>query len=39
MLERIGDVMMVDRPAITLGFNLTPVASVIAAAVATRTPG
>ena len=39
MLERIGDVMMVDRPAINLGFNLTPVASVVAAAVAGEDPG
>jgi uncharacterized protein YbjT (DUF2867 family) len=34
MLERIGAVMMIDRPALRLGFNLTPVASVVAAAVA-----
>jgi uncharacterized protein YbjT (DUF2867 family) len=39
MLERIGDVMMVDRPALNLGFNLTPVASVVAAAVAGEDPG
>ena len=39
MLERIGDVMMVDRPALRLGFNLTPVASVVAAAVAGEDPG
>jgi uncharacterized protein YbjT (DUF2867 family) len=39
MLERIGDVMMIDRPAINLGFNLTPVASVVAAAVAGEDPG
>jgi uncharacterized protein YbjT (DUF2867 family) len=39
MLERIADVMMVDRPAINLGFNLTPVASVVAAAVAGEDPG
>jgi uncharacterized protein YbjT (DUF2867 family) len=34
MMQRIADVMMLDRPALSLGFNLTPVASVIAAAVA-----
>ncbi|HET6549648.1 MAG TPA: NAD(P)H-binding protein [Solirubrobacter sp.] len=39
MLERIGDVMMIDRPALRLGFNLTPVASVVAAAVAGEDPG
>ena len=39
MLERIGDVMMIDRPALKLGFNLTPVASVVAAAVAGEDPG
>ncbi|HEX6021792.1 MAG TPA: NAD(P)H-binding protein [Solirubrobacter sp.] len=39
MLERIADVMMIDRPAINLGFNLTPVASVVAAAVAGEDPG
>jgi uncharacterized protein YbjT (DUF2867 family) len=39
MLERIGAVMMLDRPAIRLGFNLTPVAAVVAAAVAGEDPG
>jgi len=39
MLSRIADVMMVDRPALRLGFNLTPVASVVAAAVAGEDPG
>ena len=39
MLERIADVMMIDRPALSLGFNLTPVASVVAAAVAGEDPG
>ena len=34
MLERIAAVMMIYRPAISLPFNLTPVASVVAAAVA-----
>ena len=39
MLERIGAVMMLDRPAVRLGFNLTPVAAVVAAAVAGEDPG
>ena len=39
MLERIGAVMMIDRPALSLRFNLTPVASVVAAAVAEEDPG
>ena len=39
MLERIGKVMLIDRPAISLPFNLTPVASVVAAAVAEEDPG
>ncbi|MBE2318767.1 NAD(P)H-binding protein [Solirubrobacter sp. CPCC 204708] len=39
MLRRIADVMMIDRPAVSLGFNLTPVASVVAAAVAGEDPG
>jgi uncharacterized protein YbjT (DUF2867 family) len=39
MLERIADVMMIERPALRLGFNLTPVASVVAAAVAGEDPG
>jgi uncharacterized protein YbjT (DUF2867 family) len=39
MLERIARVMLVDRPAISLPFNLTPVASVVAAAVAEEDPG
>jgi uncharacterized protein YbjT (DUF2867 family) len=34
MIERIADHMIVDRPSIRLGFSLTPVASVVAAAVA-----
>jgi uncharacterized protein YbjT (DUF2867 family) len=38
MLERIGAVMMLDRPAVRLGFNLTPVAAVVAAAVAGEDP-
>jgi uncharacterized protein YbjT (DUF2867 family) len=39
MLERIGDVMLVDRPTLRLRFNLSPVASVVAAAVAGEDPG
>ena len=39
MLERIARVMLIDRPAIALPFNLTPVASVFAAAVAEEDVG
>jgi uncharacterized protein YbjT (DUF2867 family) len=39
MLERIAAVMLIERPAIALPFNLTPVASVIAAAIAEEDPG
>lgn len=39
LIARIAEVMLVDRPAIPLGFSLTPVASVIAAAVAEEDPG
>lgn len=34
MLQRIADAMMISRPSLGLTFNLTPVASVVAAAVA-----
>jgi uncharacterized protein YbjT (DUF2867 family) len=34
MLDRISAVMLIDRPALSLRFNLTPVAAVVAAAVA-----
>jgi uncharacterized protein YbjT (DUF2867 family) len=34
MLQRIADSMMISRPSVGLGFSLTPVASVVAAAVA-----
>jgi uncharacterized protein YbjT (DUF2867 family) len=34
MLQRIADSMLISRPSIGLGFSLTPVASVVAAAVA-----
>jgi uncharacterized protein YbjT (DUF2867 family) len=39
MLERIAAVMLVDRPTLRLRFNLTPVASVVSAAVAGEDPG
>ena len=39
MLERIATVMLLDRPAISLPFNFTPVASVIAAAIADEDAG
>jgi uncharacterized protein YbjT (DUF2867 family) len=39
MLERIARVMLLDRPAISLPFNLTPVAAVVAAAIADEDPG
>jgi uncharacterized protein YbjT (DUF2867 family) len=34
LVERIRDSLLVDRPALRLGFNLTPVASRVAAAIA-----
>jgi hypothetical protein len=39
LIARIADAMLVERPAIPLGFSLTPVASVVAAAVASEEPG
>jgi len=39
LIERIADAMLVERPAIRLGFSLTPVASVVAAAVAAEDAG
>jgi uncharacterized protein YbjT (DUF2867 family) len=39
LIERIADAMLVARPAFGLGFSLTPVASVVAAAVASEDPG
>jgi uncharacterized protein YbjT (DUF2867 family) len=39
MLDRIADVMMLARPTLGLRFNLTPVASVMAAAIAGEDPG
>jgi uncharacterized protein YbjT (DUF2867 family) len=39
MIERIADAMLVERPSIRLGFSLTPVASIVAAAVAEEDAG
>jgi nucleoside-diphosphate-sugar epimerase len=39
MIARIADALMVRRPALELGITLTPVASVVAAAVAGEDPG
>jgi uncharacterized protein YbjT (DUF2867 family) len=39
LLERIASVMLIDRPAIALPFNLTPIASVLAAAIAEEDAG
>jgi uncharacterized protein YbjT (DUF2867 family) len=39
LIARIAENMLVERPAIGLGFSLTPVASVVAAAVAQEDPG
>ena len=39
LIERIAEHMLVERPSIGLGFSLTPVASVVAAAVAAEDPG
>jgi uncharacterized protein YbjT (DUF2867 family) len=38
LIERIADAMLVDRPRVSLAFNLTPVASVVAAAIAGEDP-
>jgi uncharacterized protein YbjT (DUF2867 family) len=38
MVERIRDALLLDRPSLRLGFNLTPVASVVAAAIAGEDP-
>jgi uncharacterized protein YbjT (DUF2867 family) len=38
MIARISDVMMIRRPALELGITLTPVASVVAAAIAGEDP-
>jgi uncharacterized protein YbjT (DUF2867 family) len=39
LIERIASHMLVERPSFGLGFSLTPVASVVAAAVAAEDPG
>jgi len=39
MLRRIADAMLVDRPTIGIGLTMTPVASVVAAAIAGEDPG
>jgi uncharacterized protein YbjT (DUF2867 family) len=39
MIARISDALMVRRPSLPLGFSLTPVASVVAAAIADEDPG
>jgi uncharacterized protein YbjT (DUF2867 family) len=39
LIERIAEVMLVRRPSVHLGFSMTPVAAVVAAAVATEDPG
>jgi uncharacterized protein YbjT (DUF2867 family) len=38
MIERIADALMVRRPSVGVGFSLTPVASVVAAAIAGEDP-
>jgi uncharacterized protein YbjT (DUF2867 family) len=38
LIERIADAMLVDRPRLSLGFNVTPLASVVAAAIAGEDP-
>jgi uncharacterized protein YbjT (DUF2867 family) len=38
LIGRIADAMLVDRPRLALGMNLTPLASVVAAAVAGEDP-
>jgi hypothetical protein len=38
MIARISDAMMVRRPTLGLGISLTPVASVVAAAIAGEDP-
>jgi uncharacterized protein YbjT (DUF2867 family) len=39
LIERIAGHMLVERPSIGLGFSITPLASVVAAAVAAEDPG
>jgi hypothetical protein len=38
MLERIAEAMLVGRPALRLGVNLTPIAGRVAAAIASEDP-
>jgi hypothetical protein len=38
LIERIAELMMVDRPRLGLGFTLTPVAAQVAAAIAGEDP-
>ena len=38
MIARIADALMISRPSVPLGLNLTPVASVVAAAIAGEDP-
>jgi uncharacterized protein YbjT (DUF2867 family) len=38
MIDRISDALMVRRPSVGVGFSLTPVASVVAAAIAGEDP-
>jgi uncharacterized protein YbjT (DUF2867 family) len=38
LIERIADAMLVDRPRLSLGVSMTPVASIVAAAVAGEDP-
>jgi uncharacterized protein YbjT (DUF2867 family) len=38
LIRRIADAMMVDRPSVGLGLSMTPVASVVAAAIAGEDP-
>ena len=39
LIDAIADAMLLERPRLELGFNLTPLASVVAAAVAGEDPG
>jgi uncharacterized protein YbjT (DUF2867 family) len=39
LIARIADAMMIDRPSVSLGVNLTPVAAAVGAAVAGEDPG
>ena len=39
LIERIAEAMLVDRPSISLGFSLTPLASIVGAAVAGEDAG